>query len=234
MAKAAHSRKGLRRPTDPNDIRKQVDLGRVEFDFHFVRYARPPSEDESTDLVTDYGGEIRLLDEDFKHETKIGRFRFRAFDVTLEPGGDNEEAFDLVDGLDPVSLESSEVFSAITDHGDSLDAFDGGFSKVIYLARLNVDPEYRGNGIARHFLWQVLQHFCGPGVGVFLIPSPLRDDGDLFRLAELSAEERREFEARKERLIRLYETAGFRRLENSNVWGISLDEPFPAPTGPTG
>lgn len=158
-------------PGSPGGAR--VDFQRLRFEFTFWRDGRPIC-CQVEDRIVHYHGTIVALDEDFKHETSVGHFEFYEFKAPFDPDGDNEELFESMDE----QTEHSIVLGEILEHAASMEEFQFGLTKVVYLARLEVEPAYRRQGIGQAFLWRVLEYFAGQGpVGVFLMATPVLDSG---------------------------------------------------------
>lgn len=174
----------------------------------------------------------RLVSRPWDEEKEVGWFAYYDFDVTIRAEeGDpraNSLAFTVMDA------ETQATYEAFEDIRGNLDQCSdmGWIRRVIYLDRLVVHPRYRGQGIARSWLAWILNQvsFGDPSsTCVALTPFPIEDDGTSLMGKDVPETKQVEIERRKDRLVSLYESAGFKRLGETDTWALCLADNHPDP-----
>lgn len=163
---------------------------------------------------------------------EVARFSYMDFDVIVQ---DRLEANDLAHlVMDTQSQETLDAFHAIQDNIHQVSDVTW-VNRVVYLERLVVHPPYRGQGVARWWLAWILDHVGfgdATSVCVAVTPFPIDDDGTPLHQEKVLPEARADLDRRKQRLIALYESAGFQQLGDTDTWALGLCFQRPDPRKP--
>jgi GNAT superfamily N-acetyltransferase len=208
---------------DPQDVVIRLELGGSLGDV----------EDPMESRIRRWTGTL-LWEDESGSEVEVGWFSLLDFDVEIVEPGEPDMQDPAFDVMDNESRDTYDVYRSVKEHLDSVG--EGWVDRVVYIDRIRVDAAYRGHGVARWLLYWVLERFPGlrDGAVVAIRPVPLGEDGRTLDPGSLGEGADAEVARRTQRLIALYESAGFKRLDGSEVWALNTAYQRPDPRGSMG
>lgn len=153
--------------------------------------------------------EVYYEQNDCKKELILSIYgRYFDIDYALNNGINLAKVFDLYDA-DTASL----IPFLLDEDGRIKDEYRTNYSNIYYLDRIKTEDKYKGKGYATFILKnlpEILMYMSKLSVGIIIVQAQPFDGIDGKTIMDYNDKKR------TERLIKLYEKAGFKRIDNSN------------------
>ena len=147
----------------------------------------------------------------------IGTIEGKCFDIIYA----NNYGLSLYDVFDQEDADTSSLIPYLLDNnGDIKDEYYSIYSNVYYLDRIEIQDKYKGKGYAKFLLnnlEEILMYVAKINFGIIIIQAQPFDRVNGQCIMDYKDKKR------MERLVKLYEDAGFKRIGKSNYL-ISINE----------